>query len=199
VGADKKKAHQDNAHIVLIDESGLLMAPVVRRSQAPRGQTPVVKHKAKQREKVSLIAALSLSPVQRHLGLYFQTYPNDYVDNAKAAEFLRQLLRHLRGRVIVVWDGGPMHRGPALRRLLQRHPRLTLEKLPAYAPELNPVEYLWNYLKYTLLANFAPSSVGLLHAVAEADLEWIGHDQQRLRSFYEASGLGLPEKVTLAA
>jgi putative transposase len=199
LGADKKKAHDDSAHLVLIDESGLLMAPLVRRSQAPRGHPPILEQQGKHREKVSLIAALTVSPVRQHLGLYFQTFPNDYVDNTKAAAFLEQLLRHLRGKVIVVWDRGQMHRGPALRALLARYPRLTLESLPSYAPDLNPVEQLWNYLKYQQLANFAPRSVHLLHAVAAGELAAVQDDQARLRSFYEASELPFPEQVAFVS
>ena len=63
---------------------------------------------------------------------------------------------HLRGKVIVIWDDGPMHKGEPIREVLRQFPRLTLEPLPAYAPDLNPVEQLWNYLKYTELPNFAP-------------------------------------------
>jgi hypothetical protein len=109
------------------------MAPLVRRSQAPRGQPLLLEQPGKHREKVSVIAALTVSPVRQHLGLYLQTFPNAYVDSAKAAAFLEELLKHLRGKVIVVWDRGQMHRGSTIRRVLARYPRLTLEDLPAYA------------------------------------------------------------------
>jgi putative transposase len=199
VAPHKKKAEDEYAHLVLIDESGFLLSPLVRRSLAPRGQTPIYRPKTKQRQKVSAIAALSLSPARQHLGLYFRTYANAYVDSAKAADFLEELLRHLRGRVIVLWDGGQMHKGPAIRRVLERHPRLTLERLPPYAPDLNPVEHLWNYLKYVQLANFVPSSLYVLHAHVEAEFELVQEDQARLRTFWQASELPFPEKVTLVS
>jgi transposase len=187
------------AHIVLIDESGLLLAPLLRRSQAPRGRTPVLKQPGGHRDKVSAIAALSLSPVRQRLGLYFQTYPYAWVTSAAAADFLEELLRHLRGRVVVVWDRGPIHRGPALRALLRRYPRLAVEYLPSYAPDLNPVEQLWNHLKYDQLANFVPAGVRHLNCVLEAHLEVAGQDRQRLRSFYQASELPFPEPMALAS
>src|SRR6516165_886379 len=118
LGADKKKAHDELAHVVLIDEAGCLLAPLLRRSQAPRGHTPLCEQPGGRRDKVSAIAALS--PVRQQLGLYFQTFPYGYVTAPAAADFLEELLRHLRGKVIVVWDRGPIHRGPALRRLLER-------------------------------------------------------------------------------
>ncbi len=175
------------------------MAPLLRRSQAARGQTPVIEQPGGHRDKVSAIAALSLSPVRQHLGLYFRTYPYGHVTAPAAADFLEELLKHLRGKVIVVWDRGPIHKGPALRRLLERFPRLSIESLPPYAPDLNPVEQLWNHLKYDQLANFVPSGVLHLNCLVEAMLEVAGEDQQRLRSFYEASELPFPEPMALAS
>ena len=173
------------------------MAPLLRRSQSPRGHTPLCEQPGGHRHRVSTLAALSLSPQRHHLGLYFQTFPYGYVTAPAAAAFLEELLQHLRGEVIVVWDRGPIHKGPALRRLLQRFPRLSIEYLPAYAPDLNPVEHLWNHLKYDQLANLVPSSIQHLDCLVQATLEIAGADQQRLRSFYNASNLPLPELVTL--
>lgn len=109
------------------------MAPLVRRSLAPCGETPILKHKGAHREKVSVIAALSLSPKRQRLGLYFQTHPKEFVNNVRAAAFVRQLLWHLRGKVILVWDRGNMHRGDPIRQLLRDYPRLSIEELPPYA------------------------------------------------------------------
>jgi transposase len=183
----------------LIDEGGFLMAPLVRRSLAPRGQTPVYAVAAAHRQKVSTIAALTLSPVRHHAGLYFQTHPNAYINQEKAAAFLEELLRHLRGKVIVIWDRGPMHRGPAIRAVLARYPRLSLEALPAYAPDLNPVEMLWNHLKYADLANFVPQGLWHLHSAVQTGLEIVQEDQERLHSFFAASGLPFTEEVTLVS
>jgi putative transposase len=118
----------------------------VRRSLAPRGETPVLKQKGTRREKVSLIAALSLSPRQHRPALYFQTHPKEFINNVKAVAFVRQLLRHLRGKVVLIWDRGTMHRGDPIRALLRDSPRLTIEELPPYAAELNSVEQVWNHI-----------------------------------------------------
>ena len=75
------------------------MAPLVRRTQAPRGQTPVLKQKAACREKVSVIAALTLAPRRNRLGMYFRTRPRGFFDSEAVAGFLRELLGHLRGKV----------------------------------------------------------------------------------------------------
>lgn len=167
----------------------MLMAPLVRRTLAPRGQTPVLKQKAAHRDKVSLTAALCISPVRGKLSLHFRTYPKQYVNHERTAEFLRQLLRQLPGPVIVVWDRGNMHRGPAIRELLVRNPRLELHSLPAYAPELNPVEQLWNHLKYNRFVNHAPIDVLSLDHDVQRHLRRIRKDPLRLRSFLAAADL----------
>jgi transposase len=192
-------AREEAAHVVLIDESGCLLAPLLRRSQALRGHTPVCTQPGGHRDKVSIIAALTVSPVRQHLGLYFQTIPHGYVTAPTAAAFLHELLRHLRGRVIAVWDRGPIHKGPDLRQLLRRFPRLSVESLPPYAPDLNPVEFLWNHLKYDQLANLVPAGVLHLNCLVQATLEVAGDDQQRLRSCFEASELPFPEPMAIAS
>lgn len=169
-----------------------MMAPLLRRSLAPRGRTPILKHKGSHRDRVSLNAALSLSPREHRIALHFRTYRKEFVNNQRAAEFLRQLLRKVRGKVIVVWDRGTMHRGPPIEELLARCPRLSLEKLPSYAPDLNPVENLWNYLKYGKLANYAPKDVKELDGVALKHLRRTRQSPKRLRSFFRASNLPLP-------
>ena len=167
----------------------MLMAPLVRRSLAPSGQTPILKQHGQRRDKVSLIAALCLSPVRRRLSLHFRTYPKQYVNNERTVEFLRPLLRQLRGPVIVVWDRGNMHQGDPIRELLRRIPRLELHSLPPYAPELNPVEQLWNYLKYHRFVNHAPLDIGTLNKDVKRHLHCIRRKPDRLHAFLAACNL----------
>lgn len=79
-------------------------------------------------------------------------------------DFLRHLLRHLKGPLVVVWDRLGAHQGKALRQWLHRCRRVHLEFLPGYAPELNPNEHGWSYLKTGPLANYCPTDVDDLHA-----------------------------------
>jgi putative transposase len=192
-----KRAARERAHLVLIDESGLLLAPLVRRTLAPAGQTPILKQKAAHRDKVSLSAALCLSPRRRKLSLRFRTYPKQHVNNVRSAEFLRGVLRQLRGRVIVLWDRGNMHLGPPIRELLRRFPRLELQSFPPYAPELNPVEQLWNHLKCHRLVNFAPRDVRHLDQVVRRKLHDVKRVHSRLRSFFDAATLPLADEKRL--
>lgn len=92
--------------------------PLVRRTWAPKGRTPVLTCFGRHRDKVSTIAAITVAPHRRRVGLYWQTDPSHYIDAAGVVAFLRDLLGRLRGKVIVIWDGGSNHKGPLVRELL---------------------------------------------------------------------------------
>jgi transposase len=174
------------------------MAPLVRRTWAWRGQTPVLEQRSKHREKVSVAAALWLSPQRDRLGLIFQTLLDDYFNNHRTATFLAMLMRELPGRMIVVWDGGSMHKGDPIREQVEHfQPRLSLERLPPYAPMLNPVEPLWSWLKYSRLCNFAPADARQLNAAIVRELTSIWQDQDVLRNFWHASDLPFPRTLLL--
>ncbi len=166
------------------------MAPLVRRTWAPRGATPEVVQKSGTREKVSVLAALCLSPERNRLRLYYQTLVNGYFDNWSAAAFLEAMVQSLTGRFVVVWDGGSMHKGDPIRDLEDGFgDRLSVERLPPYAPQLNPVECLWSWLTYSRLNNFAPRDARQLDDRVAAALAAIQSDQALLRSFVRASDL----------
>jgi putative transposase len=196
MGTHQKKARRREAHLAIIDESGLLMTPLVRRTWAPRGQTPVLVQRSGRREKVSVAAAVCLSPQRKHLGLFFRTLINDYFDNDTSAAFVEMLVRKLQGPVVAVWDGGTMHKGDPIEELLERlGPRLSLERLPPYAPELSPVEPLWSWLKYSRLNNVAPQDAYQLNEAVIAELSAIRGDQHLLKGFFHASQLPLPRAL----
>lgn len=184
----QKKARRLNATLVFIDESGLLLAPVVRRSWAPRGQTPILYQRGRAREKVSIIAALTLSPRRRRTGLYFSLRANENVTTAWLVPFLRALTRHLRGAFVLVWDRLPGHRAQVVTEYLH-HRRRAVALLPPYAPELNPVEIFWAYLKRNPLANFAAADALHLARVATRQVHRLQRRPDLLRSFFAATPL----------
>jgi len=180
-----KKKLDAGAHLTLIDEAGALLMPLVRRTLAPRGQTPILKHRARHREKVSLIAALTVSRAKPEPRLHFRTHPKDYVNNQKAADFVRHLLAEIPGELAVLWDGGPMHKGDPIRQLLAEHDRLSIHRLPPYCPDFNPVEYLWSWLKYGKLCNYAPSDAAALDIVLRENLESVCLRPLLLQGFWD--------------
>src|SRR5213082_2834726 len=153
----KKNAARLGAHIVFADESGFLLAPLVVRTWAPRGCTPVVRCRQGRRDKISVISGISLSPERHRLGLYYLLF-YDNIAQEEVCVFLRELLRHLRGPVIALLDNSSTHQGDPLRKLLLQHPRLSIEHFPSYAPELNPDEGVWSLAKRQL-ANGQPQEV----------------------------------------
>jgi putative transposase len=161
----------------------------VHRTLAPIGHVAPLRHRARQRDKVSVAAALTLSPSQGHVSMYYQTYPNGYVNVGVYVDFVRSLLRRIDNPLVLVHDRGNMHRGDPIRQLESEFPRLNLNFLPPYAPELNPVEQVWNFTKDKELSNFVPHNVEETDQAVRNLMEEIRHDQNRLRSFFAATPL----------
>ena len=166
-----------------------MLQPTVRRTWAPKGKTPILKSYDR-RDRLSAISAVTLSPKRRRLGLYF-----DILDhNVKADDFesfVDHLLRRVGRSIILVIDRYSVHRSAA-KKLLAKHPgRLSIEWLPAYAPELNPDEQVWNRAKYTDLANFVPDDVLHLGRSVAASLRKTRGQQSLLRSFFKHAELPL--------
>ena len=136
-----------------------MLTPTVARTWAPCGQTPCLRH-SQRHDRISVISGISLSPTRCRVGLYYQWYHHNIRD-VQAVAFLRHLLRHLRGPVVLVWDNLGVHRSQLVRAFCRRVPRLQLEFLPAYAPELNPDEGVWRLTKRRL-ANHCPVDRGAL-------------------------------------
>lgn len=146
------------------------------------------------RKKVSVIAGLSVSPEAQRLGLYFATEPDSFFTAEKVVPFLRDLLKHLRGTVVVVWDRGGNHKGPLIREFLSKNRRMRLEMLPPWAPELNPVEDVWSWLKYSELANFVPDDTDELDDEIIERLIALKFDPDLLRALWDRSTLPFPKK-----
>jgi len=104
--------------------------------------------------------------------------------------YLKHLLRHVRGKMIVFFDNLRAHRAKAVVRFALAHKaRLGIEYFPAYAPELNPAEWLWRHLKYTELANTAPKDVDELHHSLRRALRLVRRRPALCRSFLRGSSL----------
>lgn len=143
----QKKARAEGWKIFWVDESGFYLLPAAVRTWAPRGQTPQLRVKLT-REHLSAISAIS-----RRGGLHFRLQGRAF-KGRDVARFLRQLLAQENSKLLIIWDGAPIHRAKAVKELCQSFAsRLWLEPLPGYAPELNPDEGIWRYLKRVELRN----------------------------------------------
>jgi len=143
-----------------------MLIPPVLRTWAPLGRTPVLRHSYR-RERLSVIGGLSMSPLRQQLGLYFQIYPWN-VTAVEIVQYFAELLRHLRGPVIALLDGGSIHRDGKVIKFCRCHRRLHLERFPAYAPELNPEEYVWAQTKRTVSNTCPENRDQLLDLVVDA-------------------------------
>lgn len=122
---------------------------------------------------VSAIAGLTLE------NFYFQLH-HGTIKSAQVIAFLQALHRRLPGKILLLWDGAPIHRSREVTDFLARQTDwLHVARLPAYAPELNPVEYLWAYWKKTELANFCAKDIWQLSHVASQALKRIRRRRRR--------------------
>ncbi|MEM3484678.1 MAG: transposase [Candidatus Methanomethyliaceae archaeon] len=173
MAADQEKARQEGWSIVLIDESGFMLQPRVRRTWVPRGQTPI-QYGWGRHDRLLVISAHTVAPVRQRLGLYSRIH-RDNVRWEKVVAFLTLLHRHLRRRFVLVLERWNGHR-KAIRILQAARPDwFEVECLPVYAPDLNPVEMVWNHTKYGDLAHFIPEDVEDLHQAITASLSSTRH------------------------
>lgn len=137
---------------MFIDESGLSERPYRVRTWAPRGQTPVLQYHFNWKL-LSVIAGVTW------WNFYFRLYPGT-IKSEQIIEFLGHLRRQCRQKLLIVWDGLQAHRSRKVRRYIESTDgELAVEFLPPYAPELNPVEQIWNYGKNRELGNFCASDL----------------------------------------
>jgi transposase len=186
VAAPKKNAARLGAHIVFVDESGFALLPSVQKTWAPRGVTPILRHRFR-RLRLSAISGVSVSPLRQRVGLH-ALLGRASIGHVEVFHFLRELMRHLRGRVVVVWDNASIHKGKDMREFLRLHPRLQLESFPPYAPEINPDEGVWNHCKH-YLANGRPDDLDELVRDVSRQLRKLRGSQVRLRALIRQSEL----------
>jgi len=153
-----------------VDQSGFYLLPAVVRTYAPVGQTPVLQEELS-RDHLSAISAISLE------GKLYMMEQQRAFKAEDVVRFLKHLLRQIPGKLLLIWDGSPIHRGRAVKDYLTggASRRLKLEQLPGYAPDLNPDEGVWKHLKCVELKNLCCESLAQLKVELRKAKERLRH------------------------
>lgn len=133
---------------MFVDEAGFSLLPAAVRTYAPRGQTPTLRVPLTW-DHLSVISAITPD------GRLWMMIQKVAFNAVTVVRFLKHLLRHIQGKLLIIWDGLPAHHGQAVKDFLRQGAarRIHLERLPGYAPDLNPDEGIWRYLKQVEMKN----------------------------------------------
>ena len=151
-------------------QSGFYLLPMVLRTYAPVGKTPVLRENLS-RDHLSAMSGITLE------GKLYMLEQDRALKGEDVVRFLGPLLRQIEGNLLVVWDGSPIHRSQAVKDFLASgaSQRLQLEQLPGYAPDLNPDEGIWKHLKYVELKNLCCQSLAELKVELRKAKERLRH------------------------
>jgi transposase len=143
---------------VFVDEAGFYLLPAAVRTYAPKGHTPILRVPLTW-DHLSVISAITLD------GRLLMMTQKVAFNGTTLVRFLNHLLRHIQGKLLIIWDGLPAHRGQAVKDFLRQGAaqRIHLERLPGYAPDLNPDEGIWRYLKQVEMKNLCCHNLDELH------------------------------------
>jgi transposase len=180
----QKGAQEQQQTIFFIDESGFYPLPSVVRTYAPIGQTPIVREWCT-RDHLSAISAIS--PEGK---LYFHCQ-DGALNSEDVIAFLEHLLREVPGRLVIIWDGSPIHRSHTIKEFLSHGaaPRIHLERLPAYAPELNADEGLWQQLKGVEMRNLCCWHLPHLRRELRGAVKRVRRKPRLIQSFFRGAKL----------
>jgi transposase len=154
--------------IVFIDESGISERPTRVRTWAPKGQTPIIQFHFNWKH-LSVIAGLTRTN-------YLFRFHEGSIKKEQIVEFLKALKAHLKQPLLIILDGLRAHKSKLVREYLDStNGHIQVAFLPPYAPDLNPVEYLWAWLKRHALANFCPDNLHQLQTTARNKLKSAQH------------------------
>jgi transposase len=180
-----RNAKRRNAIICFEDEAGISLKPPVRATWAPKGKTPVLVHPCSW-GRLSMAAVLGYEPDRSDAWVVFQVMAGSYNSEGLVA-FMDDLKGHLDGRKItMIWDNLPSHRSRAFKEWANtQRDWLVIERLPGYAPKLNPVELLWAWAKSQELANLCVGTIEEVEEVANTTLNRAGDEVSRLIGFLD--------------
>ncbi len=173
--------------MIFPDETGFSLVSPLKRTWAPRGQTPTIRTSLEHNERLNLIGALCVTSGQRKLKLHLQSY-REPISGDHVVLFLEHLARIISGPIVMVWDKHPIHRRRKVKDWLARHPRFHVYEFPTSAPELNPTEVVWTQISEST-ASTAPHNGAELRAHVYTGIARIRRSQNRLWACIFASDL----------
>jgi transposase len=181
-------AHKEDAVVFFYDEGGVQSQPNVRKTWSPRGRRPEIRMKSSNRDKLAIISAVTWDGE-----LFFSIHGHDLTDK-DTVRFLRKLMKEKAGRkLLVLWDGLTIHRSQRVKRFLEKNiERVTTRRFPAYAPELNPDEQVWNLAKHNDLANWCPLNRKDLRLVVTREMRTLKTQKARVASALRHAKIPLP-------
>ena len=184
-----RETEERKATLVFVDESGFLLAPTLRRTFAPRGSRPVVKI-SDPHGRISAIGAIAIDPSRKQLSVLHHFLPDNANFNGYlVVQFVDQVCSQINGPITIIWDSIPIHSSKLMEDYLKKTSRLVVEQFPPYAPELNPIDKVWAYLKYGRLANYAPSDLIDLRTQLISELAELANRQEILAGCVRGAGL----------
>lgn len=179
----KKRAKQLGARIFFLDEAGFQSDPVLGRTYGLKGQTPVVVTSG-QRQSINAISAVNAR------GEFWATTYTGKLNTEAFVAFLKLFMSGRRGKVFLVVDGHPVHKAKAVKQLIEQlKGRLELHFLPPYAPDLNPDEFVWGYMKNNGVSKSPLKKNESLRERVEQDLEAIYRNKKLVKSFFGAQSV----------
>jgi transposase len=179
----KAKARRERRDLVFVDESGFYLLPGVVKTYGPKGQTPVV-DEWQTRDHLSVMGGMTSE------GKIYSLVRPTSLNGSHSIEFLVHLGRLVGDRLLVIWDGSPIHRRAEVQSFVAENGgKVHVERLPAYAPDLNPVEWLWKHLKKVELRNLTCLDLEQLHMELHLALGRVRQRLDLVRSFFEGAEL----------
>ncbi len=180
----KAEAHSQRRTLVFVDESGFYLLPGKVRTYAPEGHTPVI-HEWQTRDHLSVMGGVTPT------GKLYVLVRQESLNGLHTIEFLKHLIRHIGRRLLVIWDGSPIHRRVAVKDFLASAAGrgVRVERLPPYAPDLNPVEGSWQQLKHVEMRNLVTLDLEELHLELHLAISRLRQKPRLIRSCFVGAGL----------
>jgi transposase len=181
----KEKARRERRDLVFVDESGFYLLPGVVKTYAPKGRTPIM-DEWQTRDHLSVMGGVTPR------GKVYSPVRPKSLNGLHSMEFLVHLGHLVGDRLLVIWDGSPIHRRAEVQGFVaEARGKIHLEPLPPYAPDLDPVEWLWKHLKKVDLRNLACLDLDRLHMELHLALDRVRQRRALVMSFFEGAELEL--------